>query len=150
MSSSIEAVVTSAASLAKIVKLVDGFVPKVKDLNNTPNSIEQGDNPQVFFHPRANKAQRLTFDGPNATHHARRDFTVITYFIDTMEMVPVWASRVRTTTWCDAFVEAVNGSDSLGIDDCYVEANAEVRDGLEFNKQQFRGAIITLTGWFFT
>ena len=142
-------VVTQLVSIAEDARLSDGFYPRVRDLDDTPISLEQGDCPQVFFHPLKNKAKRLTLDNASGTHQSQRDFTVLGYYIDTMELVPAWDSRPRVNAWCDTFVEAVNDSDDLNLTNCYAEASAEVRDALVMNGIKFRGAIITITGKFY-
>ncbi len=148
---SINDVITALVPIARSVVLTDNWHPFVRDLNNSPASLSQGDNPQVFFHPAKNAAKRLTFNSyaGSQSHRTQRDFTVLVYFIDSINLVPVWQSRPRVTQWCNDFVQAIDGQDDLGLDDLYAEASADVRDGLMFNQVPFRGGIITLTGYYF-
>lgn len=146
----VQDVITALVGVAKTVPFpTTGAPPRVRDLNDTPMSIEQGDCPQVIFLPTHNKSSRLTFDNSANVHASRRDVTVLIYYFDTIETEVPWTSRPRTVQWTDAMVAALDASDGLGIPNGYFEVTADVRDGMKFNNINFRGAVITLTGFWF-
>ena len=153
MTTQITDVITSiCVNIARNVKTSDGFAPYVRDLDDTPITLNQAECPQIFFLPTVDKRSRITFDDASkGTHQSRKNFTIKGYYIDDAEnLEQVWISRPRTVLWCDQFVDAVDATDNLNIQNLYVEASAEVRDGLDFNRVPYRGGVITLTGYYTT
>lgn len=152
MPTTIASVTTALCVVARTVLPGPTTATRVRDLDDTPISLEQGDCPQVVVLPTLNKSERMSFDDTTgAPGVQKRDFVILVYYIDGIEDVPPWESRPRVAAWSDGLVSAISANDTLGVtaDALYCTASAEVRDGLKYNGIPFRGAVITVRGYWY-
>lgn len=146
-------VVSALVGIGSAIPLMGGTKPPfVRDLNNTPVILDQGDCPQLFFEVKGESVNRMAFNDTDGSSKGRTDVTIWGYFVDTaVNLDQIWTSRPRVVNFIDNFCAAVQADDTLGgtVEYCNCRSMG-TRDDLQFNGSPFRGTIFVVTGFQYT
>lgn len=142
---------TNLVLLGTDMVLSDGTHFSVRNLDNTPSTVNLGDFPIAFLHPRKWDVTHMSFLDADGSSKGRYDFEVGVYFLDSSEVgTPIWESRPRVVSFIENFIENLRNSPLFDNATIHAEARcAGPREDVVYNKVMYRGTEVRVYGFLF-
>lgn len=139
-------IVTALVTVSQGINLQDTGKPaRVRDLNDTPVALNQGDCPQVIHSTGTSSERRLTFTGNDYNvPKGRFDYEIVVYFVDqAVNLGTIWQTRPRVVAYISDFLDAIQRNDFFYSVNTYSEVKTSgAADNLKYSGgATFRGAI---------
>ncbi len=139
-------VVTALVAVSQGINIQDmGKPARVRDLNDTPVTLNQGDCPQVIHSVGPATERRLTFTGNDySVPKGKFDYEILVYFVDqATNLGTIWQTRPRVVAFISDFLDAIQRNDFFYSVNTYSEVKTTgAVDNLKYTGGSvFRGAI---------